>query len=180
MKKQWMLVLAAAALLGFAAPSQAQTTLYISGGGSFPTGDFGDYADTGWMVAGGAMFGIGSAGLSAGVDLFYGQNNHSVEEIDLNSKTTPYGAMGVLLYSFQTGSSISPYVFGGAGVLVHRFSADDIGSESDTQFGYQFGAGLGFPIGGTTELYAEGRYMGSADTKYFAALAGLAFFLGGD
>jgi hypothetical protein len=27
-------------------------------------------------------------------------------------------------------------------------------------------------------LYAEGRYMGSQDTKFFGALAGLAFMVG--
>jgi opacity protein-like surface antigen len=173
--------LAALALLGFAVPTHADaqgTTLYISGGGSFPTGTFGDYADTGWMIAGGAVFDIGTSGLGAGVDLFYGQNNHSYEGAESSEKTSPYGAMGFLQYGFQTSGKLVPYVFGGAGVLVHRFSAEGFDSESDTQFGYQFGAGLDFPVGGTTSLYVEGRYMGSSDTNYFAAMAGLAFGVG--
>jgi opacity protein-like surface antigen len=171
--------LALLAMLGFVAPMQAdaQTTLYISGGGSFPTGDFGNYADTGWMIAGGAIFGVGTSGLGVGIEGFYGQNNHSVSEVDLNSKTSPYGVMAIIDYGFEAGS-VQPYVFGGAGLLVHRFSADNVESESDSQFGYQFGAGLGFPIASSTDIYVEGRYMGSSDTNYFAALAGFAFGLG--
>jgi len=181
MTKQSVRFLAVLALLGFAIPSQAhaQTTIYVSGGGSFPTGDFGDYANTGWMAAGGVIFGIGESGLGVGAELFYGQNNHKDEASFYdNEKTSPYGAMAIVDYSFDTGGNIMPYVFGGAGLLVHRFSADGIDSESDSKFGYQFGAGLGFGIGETSQLYVEGRYMGSEYTKYFAALAGFAFTLG--
>lgn len=180
MKKQWMLVLAAAALLGFAAPSQAQVTLYIGAGGSFPTSDFGDYAKTGWMATGGALWNVGDSGLGIGAELFYGQNNHD-EDVSFfeGAKTSPYGAMAIVDYSFETGGNIHPYVFGGLGLLVHRFSADNVDSESDSQFGYQGGAGLAFGLGsGSTSLYIEGRYMGSEDTKYFGALAGLAFGVG--
>ena len=65
-----------------------------------------------------------------------------------------------------------------SGCMVHRFSGDDFESESESQFGYQFGAGLGFNFG----LFVEGRYMGSSDMggdreRYFGALAGWAFNL---
>ena len=177
MTLRWTFLLTAAALLVFAAPSHAQTSLYISGGATFPTSDYGDYANTGWMAAGGVMFGVGPSGLSVGADLFYGQNNHK-DELSLfeGEKTSQYGAMGVLLYAFDT-AGVQPYVFGGLGALVHRFSADNIDSESDTQFGYQLGAGVGFPIGASSQIYAEGRYVGSEDTKYFALLGGFAFWL---
>lgn len=172
--------LAVLAMLGFVVPTQAdaQTTLYISGGGSFPTGNFGDIANTGWMIAGGAIFDVGTSGLGAGIEGFYGQNNHSYQLLDLNEKTSPYGVMAILDYAFGTGEGISPYVFGGAGLLVHRFSSDATESTSDSQFGYQFGAGLGLPIAATTSIYLEGRFMGSSDTNYFALLAGFAFELG--
>lgn len=183
MKKKSVLLFATLAFMGFAIPTQADaqsTTLYISGGASFPTGDFGDYSNTGWMAAGGVLFGIGDSGFGAGAELFYGQNNHKDEaSFFQGEKTTPYGAMAIVDYAFDTGSGVMPYLFGGLGLLVHRFSADNIESESDSQFGYQFGGGVGFPIGGTTQLYIEGRYMGSSDTTFFGALAGFAFALGG-
>jgi len=173
MKKRSVLFLAAFAFLAFAIPAQAQTTLYIAGGATFPTGDFGEYANTGWMAAGGAIFGLGDSGFGVGGEIFYGQNNHGSDEVDLDSKTSPYGIMAIADYAFGSEGSIRPYVFGGLGVLVHRFSAEGFEAESESQFGYQAGAGLGFPIG----LFIEGRYMGSSDTNYFGALAGWAFDL---
>lgn len=183
MKKRSVLFLAAFAFLAFAIPAQAQTTLYVAGGASFPTGDFGEYGNTGWMAAAGAIFAIGDGGFGVGGELFYGQNGHKDEESFFeNEKTTPYGVMAIADYTFGTEGKLRPYVFGGAGLMIHKFSADGIDSDSETGFGYQFGAGLSFPIG----LFVEGRYMGSSKmgegdfaetTTYFAALAGWAFSL---
>jgi opacity protein-like surface antigen len=173
MKKRSEFLLAALALMGFAIPAQAQTTLYIEGGATFPTGDFGDYANTGWMAAGGLLFGIGDSGFGVGGEVFYGENKHGTDEVDLNSKTNPYGVMAIADYTFGSPGGLQPYLFGGAGLLVHRFSADNFDSESESQFGYQFGAGLSFPIG----LFIEGRYMGASDTQFFGAMAGWAFNL---
>lgn len=185
MLKKSVGLLAALAFLGFALPTQAdaQTTLYLGAGGSFPTGDFGEYANTGWMGAGGALFAIGDSGFGVGGEVFYGQNNHKDEQSFFeNEKTAVYGLMAIADYVFGTEGKIRPYVFGGAGVLVHRFSADGVDSESESGFGYQVGAGLGFPVG----LFVEGRFMGSSamgegdfseTTTFFAALVGWAFGL---
>ena len=174
MKKRSVFLLTAFALMAFAIPAQAQTTLYIGGGGSFPTGDFGEFADTGWMAVGGAIFGLGDSGFGVGGEVFYGQNNHK-EEVSLfeNTKTTPYGIMAIADYTFGSPDGLQPYLFGGLGLLVHKFSGDGFDSESESQFGYQFGAGLAFNFG----LFIEGRYMGASDTQYFGALAGWAFGL---
>jgi len=174
MKKRSVLFLAAFAVLAFAIPAQAQTTLYIGAGGSFPTGDYGDFHDTGWVGTAGALFGVGT-GLSLGAEFFYGQNNFT-SEADSDAKTTPWGFMGIVDYAFGEPGAIRPYLFGGLGLMIHRFSAGDF-SESSTEFGYEFGAGLAFPIGATSSIYAEGRYMGSDGAKYFGALAGFAFDL---
>ena len=180
MMRRSALFLALVALMGFAIPAQAQTTLYIGAGASFPTGDFGEFADTGWMGVGGVLFGIGDSGFNVGGEVFYGQNNS--KESLFNTKTTPYGIMAIADYTFGQPDKIQPYVFGGLGLMVHRFSGDNFDSESESGFGYQFGAGLAFPFG----LFAEGRYMGSSNmgegdsaqaTTYFGALAGWAFDL---
>ena len=179
MKKKSVLLLAALAFMGFAIPAQAQTTLYIAGGASFPTGDFGDIAKTGWMGAGGVLFNVGPQGLGVGAEIFYGQNTAKDEVSSLfDVKTTPYGAMAIVDYAFGEPGGIMPYLFGGAGLLVTRVSVEGE-SDSESDFGYQFGAGVAFPIGETTSLFGEGRYIGSADIKYFAALAGFAFGVGG-
>jgi len=171
MNKRSVLFLAALAFLAFAIPAQAQTTLYLGAGGSFPTGDYGDFHDTGWVGTAGALFGAGPVGV--GAEFFYGQNSYSSES---DAKTTPWGFMGIVDYSFGQPGAIQPYLFGGLGVMIHRYSLGDF-SESETEFGYQFGAGLSFPIGATSSIYAEGRYMGSDAAKYFGALAGFAFDL---
>ena len=177
MKKRSVLFLAAFAFMAFAIPAQAQTTLYIAGGATFPTGDFGD-SSVGWMGAGGVIFGLGDGGFGVGGEVFYGQNSYS--DLD-GAKTTPYGVMAIADYTFGTEGNLRPYVFGGAGLMVHRFSYEGF-SDSESAFGYQAGAGLSFPIG----LFVEGRFMGSASmgegedsgtTTFFAAMAGWAFGL---
>jgi opacity protein-like surface antigen len=121
------------------------------------------------MGTAGALFGAGPVGV--GAEFFYGQNNYSVDG-DGDAKTTPWGFMGIVDYAFGQPDKIRPYVFGGLGVMIHRFSAGGE-SASETEFGYQAGAGLAFPLG----IYVEGRYMGSEGAKYFGALAGFAFDL---
>jgi opacity protein-like surface antigen len=175
MKKQSVFLLAAVALMGFAIPAQAQTTLYVAGGASFPTGDFGDAFSTGWMAAGGLLFGLGDSGFGVGGEVFYGQNNAKDEYSTLfgDAKVSPYGVMAIADYSFGSEDGLQPYLFGGLGLMVLRVSGDEFESDSESKFGYQFGAGLSFPIG----LFVEGRYMGAEDANYFAALAGWAFGL---
>ena len=99
MLKRSFTLLAVLALVGFAVPTQAdaQATIYIGGGGSFPTSDFGDYANTGWMAIGGVLVDVGPSGLGLGVELFYGQNNHKDEaSLFESAKTSPYGAMAIV------------------------------------------------------------------------------------
>jgi opacity protein-like surface antigen len=174
---------AAAALLALSVPSAAHAQFYISGGATFPTGDFGDYAKTGWQIAGGYMFDIGTSGLSVGIDGFYGENKHDSGSttVEIDSKTNPYGVMGVVLYEFGLDGSVQPYVFGEAGWLAHKYSGDVIGEDygTDSGFGYQAGAGVAFPLSPSIALYGEGRYTGGtgdvSETKFFSVLGGVSF-----
>jgi len=184
-----IVTLAAAAIIALAAPLTVDAqTLYIAGGATIPTGDFGNYAKTGWMAAGGVVFNdIGTAGLGLGVEGFYGENKHKSDDVDPgfdygDSKTNPYGIMGIAVYNFDTGGSILPYVFGGLGWMAHKYTADPLGvdvNETFSGFGYQLGVGVGFDLSESIELFGEGRYMGGSgdvsDTKFFGVFAGLAF-----
>ena len=180
-------VLAAAALALAAPATVGAQQLYISGGATFPTGDFGDYANTGWQIAGGIVFSdVYTQGLSLGVDGFYGENSHddfSTSPGDVtDTKTNPYGIMGIAMYDFSAGT-VDPYIFGGAGWLAHKYSGtifgETIDSETDSGFGYQLGAGIGFGLSESISIYGEGRYTAGTgdvkDTKFISALAGLAF-----
>ena len=157
------------------ATAGAQAFGFLGAGVTFPTGDYGDYANTGWLGAGGVGFPIGDAGLAVGAEAFYGQNNHDYD----GDKTNPYGVLGFVQYSFGDPAKLHPYVLGGAGLLVHKYSSDVGNGDSESQFAYSFGAGVAYPLGATTGLYGEGRYWGSDDTTFFGIMGGFYFNFGG-
>lgn len=178
MIKRMLFACAAVGLIGFALPARtAAQTIYVSGGATFPTGDYGDYAKTGWMGAAGMLFPVGGMGLALGAEGFYGQNNHS--DVD-GDKTSLYGGLGIVEYEFSAGGSVIPYVFGGLGLMVHKYSSDEFPEfeDSDSKFAYQFGGGVGFGLSENVLLYGEGRYMGREGTQFFGLFGGLAFGLG--
>ena len=86
---QRMLVAIAVTVVALFAAHQAsaQTIIYVGGGATFPTGDFGDLANTGWQAIGGVLFPVGPEGLMVGADAFYGQNNHK-DEVSFDSEKT--------------------------------------------------------------------------------------------
>ncbi len=201
MARRLSVLAVAVAFIGLSLPStaQAQWTFYVAGGATFPTGDFGNYANTGWMGIAGALFDI-QDGISLGVEGFYGQNNHEENLLTTSriadpanfavvgssaaaDKTNPYGFMGTLTYMFGMDGSVKPYVFGGAGILWHKYTADTtIGdlNATDSGFAYEFGGGVAFGLSPSTSLFAEGRYMagtGDADTKMWGIFGGFAFGL---
>ena len=162
-------------LLLVPAAAAGQAFGFLGAGVTFPTGDYGDYAKTGWLGSAGVGFPIGDAGLAVGAEAFYGQNNHDYK----GDKTHPYGALGFVQYGFGDMEALHPYVLGGAGLMVHKYSSDTFKNDSDTKFAYTFGAGLSYPLGGTTGLYGEGRYYGRDGTNFFGILGGLYVTFGG-
>jgi len=158
----------------------AQWFAFLGGGGTFPSGTYGDYAETGWLASGGAGFAVGPEGLAVLVEGFYGENSHKDLPAGLDESTNPYGVMAEVSYEFGTGK-IKPYVLGGLGLLVHKFSTNSTSysGDSESQFGYTAGVGATFPVGKSLGIYAEGRYFGASDTKFFGLLAGLVVRLGG-
>lgn len=186
-----VVALAAAMLVALAAPvSLNAQTLYAGFGATFPTGDFGDFAGTGWMGIAGILFNdIGTEGLSLGVEGLYGENSHDSDDLGgslgYDAKTNPYGIMGIVDYTFATGGKLMPYIFGGAGWLAHKYSEDVDGasfSETDSGFGFQFGGGVAYPVSQKVSIFGEGRYVvGTGDvdgTTFWGLFGGLAFGLG--
>jgi hypothetical protein len=172
------------ALFALLAPSQTSAqSLYFGAGASIPTGDYGDYADPGFLAIGGIDIPVGPEGLSVFGEGFFGQNSHSDFDGD---KTQPYGAMGGLLFNLSPEADGGLYVFGQAGIMVHKYSSDEFEGDSESAFGYGGGAGYGFPLGGL-DAFVEGRYMsasfdselgGSATTAFFAVMAGIVIDIG--
>jgi len=157
----------------------AGQNIWVGAGATFPVSDYGNYANTGFLSVAGVGFPVGEAGLRVIGEGFYGQNNHEGG----GEKTSPFGVMGGLEYDI-TGSDETKgvYLFGQAGVLVHRFSSDTEDSSSSSGFGYGAGAGVFFPLGGVGG-WIEGRAMNasidSENTSFFGIMAGLSFDIGG-
>jgi opacity protein-like surface antigen len=175
-----LVTLVAAAVFALVAPLTLNAqTIYVMGGVTSPTGDYGDFTDTGWMGSAGALFDIGPPGLSVGADAFYGQNSFK-DGTESSDDPKLYGGMGLVQYSFQTGTSIQPYIYGGAGILVLK-----VGDESESGLGYQVGGGVGYPVSPTVSIFGDVRYMGGSpgdidvDVTLFGVSAGVAFGLGG-
>lgn len=166
-------------LLALALPLSAHgQSIFVTGGAAFPLGDYGDFADTGWMVAGGLSFDIGEQGLFAGVEGLYSRSPTEVDDIS----TKPWSAMGFLGYNIPTQSTVSPYLWAGAGVqgVTVSFEAED--SETDSAFGYTFGAGVAFATQSNITPLVELRFQGSGDESvdlnFIGLGAGVAIRLG--
>ena len=182
-------LLASIVAISFAvtAPFAAQAQdLFISAGIAVPSGDDMDAFETGWMVAGGVTFDIGENGLWAGVEGAFGRNS-AKEEIAVDENIKPFSIMGILGYSFPTEGSVSPYVWGGAGLAGASISEPDV--EIDSGFGWQAGAGISFSSG-NVRPYVEGRYHSasldatsdgeteSVDFRMFGVLVGASIGVG--
>ena len=167
--------------LALALPLTANAqSIYVLAGLSVPSSDYGDFADTGWLGGAGVTIPVGEAGLWAGADLMYGQNSFSSDAVDDNFKL--FSAMGILGYDIPTESSISPYLFAGAGVM--SLSNGD----SESGFGWQAGAGVAFAGDSNITPFLEGRYQSAslgdegedATVAIFGIEAGVSIGVGGD
>lgn len=161
-------------LLAVPVVAQAQVYVFLGGGPTFPNGDYGNYAKTGWIAHAGVGVPVGPAGLSVGLDAFYGQNNHS--DVD-GDKTNPYGAMGFAQYRFGNPERPGVYAYGEAGLLVHKYGSDTFSPESNSQFALGGGVGVDFPLGGGKSIWVEGAYTNSDGTNFITAQAGIALGL---
>jgi hypothetical protein len=154
----------------------AQTRLFFGAGATMPNGDYGEYANTGWLTNVGLGFGLGSnPRLGANVSFWYGSNSHS--DID-GDKTNLYGGFGHLRYSFHDQGKAGLFAAGGLGYLVHSYSSDQFDGESEGAFAYSLAAGFDIPLN-NLGLYILAGWVGGEDT-FLRLMAGLSIPLGGN
>ena len=83
--------------------------------------------------------------------------------------------MASLTYSLTSSGSVTPYVLGGAGLMMQSFDG-----ESESAFGFQGGAGLVFGTG-STRFFVEAAYVSASKnggtTSYMPVTAGVTFRL---
>jgi hypothetical protein len=186
--KGFFCVALATAFFALSAPadSSAQTSIFVGGGATVPTGDFSDFdgdgagtdgASTGWQATAGAQFAIGGGGFTVGPRVFYGSNNHETAD----EKTNLYGASALANYGFGQPDALNPFLWGEFGVMSHAFKSTLI-DDTSTAAMWSAGAGLGFPLGGVNGFIAAGYTAGlsdNSDTTLFGIYAGASFAVGG-
>jgi len=186
MKKLVSVLFLTALGLSVTSQSVAAQFLFVGAGPSFPMNDYSDYANTGFLITAGGGFPLGDNGLNVIVEGGWGQNNHD-ETIDAG-KTNPITLMGGLEYDFNTsGEGINPYVYGGAGIMWHKYTPDTGTGDTQSAFGYTGGVGVGFPLGGVNG-WVEGKFANASfddelssesyNTMYVGIVAGISIDLG--
>lgn len=173
------MVLGALAMTAISSRVEAQY-VFFGGGPSVPLGDFKDYAKTGWLVQGGLGFDIGSSGIWAEAEGFFGSNSHK-DTGTFKEKTNIISFMAALGKTFgATDAKMRPYLLAGAGVLGHQFRTDDdtATEETETKFGFTGALGLAFRLNDKARFWVEGRYLGASGTSVIPIMAGVSIDLG--
>ena len=149
---------AAALVLGalaFAPGANAQARFGLAAGLAMPTGDFGDFATSGFNIEGSAEFRPATMPFGLRADIFY--NRFSADEdVGLDGSFSAFG--GALNALFQmAGVAATPYLV--VGPTVTNLSADieGVDIDSETKIGAQAGVGVKFPLSGFTSKI-EARY----------------------
>jgi len=145
-------VLAAIGALSDSAQAQRRTSVGFAAGATFPVGDLGDATSTGFNILG-TLAVSGSASLPIGfrVDGMYNNLSGKSSGPDVNVWTIN----GNLVYAFPGGTSVTPYIIGGAGW--YNTKADESGAESSNDIGINVGVGARFALSGLS-TFAEIRF----------------------
>ena len=171
-------LVAAAAMMALPIAAQAQGLQYpgfyagIEGGGSWmfnntvttPFGASGQmYPQIGW--AAGGMVGYDFVGPRVELEGIYRRNEATIGSGNFNA----FGAakddiaiMANLLYDFNAGGTIVPYIGAGAGIAFVRTSALNTSNDT-TQFAYQAIVGVGYNIDPMFRVNVDARYYGTTN-----------------
>ena len=135
--------------------ASASAQFYVAGYATLPSGDYGDFAKTGWMAEGGVKL-LSSSNKRLGVYVSggYGQNNGE-DQIAFDVKYTSIIGLGQVTYNLTTEGSTMPYLIGSAGYWSLKEDVTDIANETNGGFAWGGGAGIGF----ASKFFVEGRYL---------------------
>ncbi|MCW5737220.1 MAG: outer membrane beta-barrel protein, partial [Enhydrobacter sp.] len=168
----------AAALVALPALAQAQSLQYpgfyagIEGGGTWmfnnnvttPFGQTGTmYPQIGW--AAGGMIGYDFVGPRVELEGIYRNNMATVGSGTFNAFGASKDDIGILaniLYDFNAGGKIVPYIGAGAGIAFVRTSALNTATDT-TQFAYQAILGVGYNIDPMFRVNVDARYYGTTN-----------------
>lgn len=152
---------------------------------ALPIGDFGDFADLGFLFGATGDFGVNES-IMIGGDLLY--NPFSVNDIfdDLDTSYSVIHVTGHARYQFESSSSLRPFALGGLGIYFGRLSQDGeingfsvSGSDTESDIGIQVGGGVQLPVGenaiefsGVFHIISDSNMITFAASLPFSVVAG--------
>jgi Outer membrane protein beta-barrel domain len=174
-----------AIILFSAAPASAQGTggfqFGLSGGASFPTSDWSDAYGTGYN--GGIVLNYELPALPLGIRVDGDYRNFSAQTSGGFSRSAEiFDGNANLVVGIRI-VLVKVYALGGGGLYNMKFTAESAGvssSISQTDFGWNAGAGVAFVVG-KLSIFGEGRYHevtldnSAGKFKFVAATAGILF-----
>ncbi len=138
-----------------AAAAQMRGSVGAGTGIAFALGDFNDNAEKGWVAH--AFGALTSANGVLGVRVNGSFARHSNQLVDGNTRFV--GALADFLVSpGSADTKLRPYLLAGAGFMTVRTEAP-LGTDSETKFAFNGGAGLTLRVGDRVGLFLEGRYL---------------------
>jgi OOP family OmpA-OmpF porin len=127
--------------------------------------------NTGW--AAGGMIGYDFVGPRVEVEGMYRDNTGTATFSGFNGNVgtdfNQWSIMGNLLYDFNAGGTIVPYIGVGAGVAFINSRIGNVNSSNTSAFAYQAMVGVGYNIDPTFRINLEGRYYGTTAPNFNAA-----------
>jgi outer membrane protein OmpA-like peptidoglycan-associated protein len=144
--------------------------------GAFASGTANANWNTGW--AAGGMVGYDFVGPRVELEGMYRDNTGTVGSVGVDFNQT--SVMANLLYDFNAGGTIVPYIGVGAGVAFLNTNLFNVTANS-TQFAYQAMLGVGYNIDPNIRINLEGRYYGTTTPtfSYSGNLGGTPFTVNG-
>ena len=144
------------------------TNVTVSGPGFLGNGSANISASTGWTAGG--MVGYDFIGPRVELEARFIQNTVNVNfpgGATAGGNFNQVPIMANLLYDFNAGGVIVPYIGAGAGVAFQNLQGGGFSnSGSSAQFAYQGIIGVGWNIDQTFRLNLEGRYFGTTQPNY--------------
>jgi hypothetical protein len=171
--------LAGIALVAFPIQSRAQVSTVvkpvqfgIAAGAALPMSDFSDFFNTGFN--GTVTLGLNPALIPLGVRVDGAYNQFGAKDVDGSANIS--SLTGNLVYSIPS-TAVSPYLIGGIGVY-HLGLSDELGGDSENDFGWNIGGGIKMPLSGF-DTFIEARYnqvqTSGTSTKFIPITFGIMF-----
>ncbi|HYC31485.1 MAG TPA: outer membrane beta-barrel protein [Gemmatimonadales bacterium] len=135
----------------------------IGGGTTLALGDFGDAFNNGPHGVAGVAFQPAGFPVGIRIDGMYHRISGDEDALgfdDVNTQVINGTANAVLSLSTSTETPIRPYILAGGGLYNLKAVGDDVpdGTDGDTEFGINAGAGFDYRASDNLGIFLEGRF----------------------